>query len=191
MSIADSAFGAARTTLADNALSPSSFHHSGLATPAHTSIRNMSKAHAVALTQASEPTGLHVVPRVREHCTEVVVRLGFVGPQGDGLAAGLGCSAPVLLRGVPRALSHQLIVLVAGPRGVAGLPLRGLAIPLLHRPTILVRLPIFPQLLVKHPVQLPRARVRRAVLATEVRRRQLLIAAHVADGVLLTVVAHV
>eukprot|EP00964_Phaeocystis_antarctica_P125027 scaffold88669_cov57-Phaeocystis_antarctica.AAC.1 len=32
-------------------------------------------------------------------------RHGLVGPQGDGLAVGLGCSARVLLRAVPQALS--------------------------------------------------------------------------------------
>eukprot|EP00964_Phaeocystis_antarctica_P056370 scaffold33258_cov62-Phaeocystis_antarctica.AAC.4 len=65
------------------------------------------RAHRKALLGLEEPLrGLHVVPRVGEHCAEVVVRPRLVGPQGDGLAAGPGCSAPVLLRGVPRALSH-------------------------------------------------------------------------------------
>ena len=49
--------GAALTTLADSALSPSSFHHSGLATSAHASCLSMSKAAAVASAQPSEPTG--------------------------------------------------------------------------------------------------------------------------------------
>eukprot|EP00964_Phaeocystis_antarctica_P130589 scaffold94452_cov75-Phaeocystis_antarctica.AAC.6 len=57
MSIAGSAFGAARKTLADSALSPSSFHHSGLVTSAHSSVRSVSKASAVACAQYSEPTG--------------------------------------------------------------------------------------------------------------------------------------
>eukprot|EP00964_Phaeocystis_antarctica_P044808 scaffold25766_cov58-Phaeocystis_antarctica.AAC.2 len=92
--------------------------------------------------------GLHVVTRVRERVTEVVVRHGLVGPQGDGLAVGLGCFAPVLLRGVPNALSYQLRVRIARLRGLPGLPLRGLAILLLRRPTILPTLPLLPQLLV-------------------------------------------
>ena len=50
-------FGAALTTLADSALSPSSFHHSGLATSAHSDCRSMQKALAVACAQSSEPTG--------------------------------------------------------------------------------------------------------------------------------------
>eukprot|EP00964_Phaeocystis_antarctica_P065091 scaffold39217_cov62-Phaeocystis_antarctica.AAC.2 len=50
-------FGAALTTFADSALSPSSFHHSGLATSAHSSCFSMSKALAVALAQPFEPTG--------------------------------------------------------------------------------------------------------------------------------------
>eukprot|EP00964_Phaeocystis_antarctica_P149698 scaffold116913_cov57-Phaeocystis_antarctica.AAC.2 len=50
--------------------------------------------------------GLHYVPRVGEHDTEVVVRRGLIGPQGDGLTIGLGCFARVLRRGVPHALSH-------------------------------------------------------------------------------------
>eukprot|EP00964_Phaeocystis_antarctica_P092405 scaffold59442_cov57-Phaeocystis_antarctica.AAC.3 len=41
--------------------------------------------------------GLHVVPRVVERCAKVVVRRGPVGPQGNGLAVGPGCSAPVLV----------------------------------------------------------------------------------------------
>eukprot|EP00964_Phaeocystis_antarctica_P037888 scaffold21671_cov63-Phaeocystis_antarctica.AAC.3 len=58
-------------------------------------------------------------------------------------------------------------------------------------PSILPRLTILPHPLVKCPVQHPRARVRRAVLAAEVRRRQLLIEAHIADRMLLTLVVHV
>eukprot|EP00964_Phaeocystis_antarctica_P010635 scaffold5850_cov61-Phaeocystis_antarctica.AAC.13 len=116
---------------------------------------------------------------------------GLVGPQGDGLAEGLGRSARVLLRGVPQALSEQLLVLVARLRGFAGLALRELAILLLLHPTILLPLPLLPHLLVKRPVQRPRARVRRAVDAAQVRRRQFLVAAHIADGVLLPLVVHV
>eukprot|EP00964_Phaeocystis_antarctica_P061640 scaffold36844_cov58-Phaeocystis_antarctica.AAC.6 len=92
---------------------------------------------------------------------------------------------------MPHALSQQLRVLVARLRGIPGQLLRLLAIPPLQRPTILLPLPSLPQLLVKHPVQLPSARVRRAVDAAEVRRRQPLIAAHIADGVLLPLVVHV
>eukprot|EP00964_Phaeocystis_antarctica_P138533 scaffold103204_cov60-Phaeocystis_antarctica.AAC.3 len=131
------------------------------------------------------------MPRVTEHCTEVVVCRGTVGPQGDGLAVGLGGSAPVLLRLVPRALSQQLRVHVARLSGAPGRPFCGLLIPLLRRPAILPCLPLLPQLLVEHPVQLPRARVRRAVHPAEVRCRQLLIAALIADRVLLSLVAHV
>eukprot|EP00964_Phaeocystis_antarctica_P097110 scaffold63296_cov60-Phaeocystis_antarctica.AAC.1 len=57
MSSADSVFGAARRTLADSALSASSFHHSGLATSAHCSSRSLSKVCAVACAQSFEPTG--------------------------------------------------------------------------------------------------------------------------------------
>ena len=83
MVLAAPSFGAAVTTLADSALSPSSFHHSGLATPAHCSDRSMSKAtavtsaaalraHRVALLGLEVPLcGLHAVPRDVEHCTEV------------------------------------------------------------------------------------------------------------------------
>eukprot|EP00964_Phaeocystis_antarctica_P139882 scaffold104667_cov72-Phaeocystis_antarctica.AAC.13 len=56
MLLAPSSFGAALITLADSALSPSSFHHSGLATSAHSSSRSVSKASAVALAQPSDPT---------------------------------------------------------------------------------------------------------------------------------------
>eukprot|EP00964_Phaeocystis_antarctica_P058657 scaffold34804_cov58-Phaeocystis_antarctica.AAC.5 len=150
------------------------------------------RAHRRTLLGLEVPLcGLHDVPRVVEHVTEVDVRIGLVGPQGDGLAAGLGCSAVVLLRGVPRTLSHQLVPLVACLRGDAGLLLRGLAIPLLRHPTILLPLPLPPHLLVKHPVQLPSARVRRAVNAAQVRRRQLFIAALIADGMPLPLVVHV
>ena len=48
-----------------------------------------------------------------ERYTEVVVRLGLVGPQRDGLTIGPGCSARVLLGKAPRALSQQLRVIVA------------------------------------------------------------------------------
>eukprot|EP00964_Phaeocystis_antarctica_P121555 scaffold85212_cov55-Phaeocystis_antarctica.AAC.2 len=150
------------------------------------------RAHRTALLGLKEPLcGLHVVPRVREHATEAEVRLGLVGPQGDGLAVGLGCFAPVLLRGVPPALSEQLRVRVARLRGEAGPLPRDLASPLLPHPAILLLLPQLPHPLVKRPVQLPNAGVRRAVDAAEVRRRQLLVVAHIADGVLLTLVVHV
>eukprot|EP00964_Phaeocystis_antarctica_P030362 scaffold17146_cov61-Phaeocystis_antarctica.AAC.2 len=54
---ATSFVGAALTTLADNALIPSSSHHSGLATSAHCSSCSVSKAFAMACAQSSEPTG--------------------------------------------------------------------------------------------------------------------------------------
>eukprot|EP00964_Phaeocystis_antarctica_P117803 scaffold81623_cov60-Phaeocystis_antarctica.AAC.4 len=57
ISLAAKSCGAALKTLADSALSPSSFHHSGLATSAHSSRVSMSKAAAVASAQSSEPTG--------------------------------------------------------------------------------------------------------------------------------------
>eukprot|EP00964_Phaeocystis_antarctica_P041371 scaffold23655_cov65-Phaeocystis_antarctica.AAC.1 len=57
MRLALASFGAALTTLSDSALSPSSFHHSGLAASAHTSSDSKSKASAVATAQSSEPTG--------------------------------------------------------------------------------------------------------------------------------------
>eukprot|EP00964_Phaeocystis_antarctica_P103345 scaffold68635_cov56-Phaeocystis_antarctica.AAC.2 len=156
------------------------------------SICSVLRAHRIALVGLEVPLrGLHLVPRVVERCTEVEVRQGLVGLQGDGLAEGLGCSARVLLRAVPHALSQQLLVRVARLRGVPGLHLRGLAMPLLPLPAILQLLPLLPQLLVKHPVQLPSARVRRAVDAAEVRRRQLLIEALITDGVLLPLVVHV
>eukprot|EP00964_Phaeocystis_antarctica_P013395 scaffold7334_cov64-Phaeocystis_antarctica.AAC.8 len=52
-----SSFGAALTTFADSAKSPSSFHHSGLATSPHAFCVSTSKALAVASAQSSEPTG--------------------------------------------------------------------------------------------------------------------------------------
>ena len=57
MMLALTSFGATLTTFADSALSPSSFHHSGLATSSHCFSRSVSKAHAVAFAQPSEPTG--------------------------------------------------------------------------------------------------------------------------------------
>ena len=51
---------------------------------------------------AQQLRGLHVVPRrVAERHTELEVRHRLVGPQGDGLAEGPGCSVPVLPRGAP------------------------------------------------------------------------------------------
>eukprot|EP00964_Phaeocystis_antarctica_P037887 scaffold21671_cov63-Phaeocystis_antarctica.AAC.2 len=49
MALAPTSFGAALTALADSALSPSSFHHSGLATSAHSFCRSRSKALAMAI----------------------------------------------------------------------------------------------------------------------------------------------
>eukprot|EP00964_Phaeocystis_antarctica_P124578 scaffold88220_cov54-Phaeocystis_antarctica.AAC.3 len=173
MRLGPNPFGAALTTLADSALSPSSFHHSGLTTSAHTSSRSMSKAFAVPVC------GLHVVARVVERSTEAEVRRGVVRNQGDGLAVGLGCFARVrrVSRSGACALSQQFIVLVTRLRGAAGVALRGLAIPLLAQPTILPPLPLPLLLLVKCRVQLHSARVPRAVEAAPVGRRQLLLAA--------------
>eukprot|EP00964_Phaeocystis_antarctica_P161077 scaffold133127_cov48-Phaeocystis_antarctica.AAC.1 len=55
--LAATSFGAALTILTESALSSSSFHHSGLATSAHSSCLSRSKAFAVAAAQFSEPTG--------------------------------------------------------------------------------------------------------------------------------------
>eukprot|EP00964_Phaeocystis_antarctica_P152813 scaffold120862_cov69-Phaeocystis_antarctica.AAC.1 len=96
------------------------------------------RAHRPALLGLEEPLrGLHVVPRVGERSTEVEVRHGLVGPQGDGLAVGPGCPAVVLLRVVPRAIGQQLIVRVARLRGFPGQLLCSLASPLLRHPSIL------------------------------------------------------
>eukprot|EP00964_Phaeocystis_antarctica_P128379 scaffold92156_cov66-Phaeocystis_antarctica.AAC.5 len=149
------------------------------------------RAHRIALLGLEVPLrGLHVVPRAVERFTEVGVRRGLVGIQGDGLAVGLGCSAPVLLRGVPRAISQQLFVRIARLCGDAGLHLRGLASPLLRHPSVLRPLPMPLHLLVIHRVPLPSARVPRAVDAAPVCRRHLELDANRANFVLLTVVAH-
>eukprot|EP00964_Phaeocystis_antarctica_P125221 scaffold88848_cov60-Phaeocystis_antarctica.AAC.2 len=55
--LALASFGAALTTIADSALSSPSFHHSGLATSAHSSCVSMWKAADVAFAHISEPTG--------------------------------------------------------------------------------------------------------------------------------------
>eukprot|EP00964_Phaeocystis_antarctica_P147543 scaffold114180_cov54-Phaeocystis_antarctica.AAC.2 len=68
MSLAATSFGAALTTLADSALSPSSFHHFGLATSATTSSVSTLKACAVALAQSFEPTGQRSLAS-RNRCT--------------------------------------------------------------------------------------------------------------------------
>eukprot|EP00964_Phaeocystis_antarctica_P023071 scaffold12880_cov59-Phaeocystis_antarctica.AAC.1 len=150
------------------------------------------RAHRLALLGLEVPLrALHIVPRLGEHVGEVEVRHGVVGLQGYGLAVGPACSAPVLLRGVPHALSQQLLVLVARLRGVPGLLLRDLAIPLLHHPAILPHLPAPLLLLVIRHVQLRSARAPRAVDAAPVRRRQLKLAALVAHRVLLPLVVHV
>eukprot|EP00964_Phaeocystis_antarctica_P058480 scaffold34687_cov63-Phaeocystis_antarctica.AAC.6 len=79
-------------------------------------------------------------------------------PSWRALHRGPGFSAPVVLRPVLHAISEQLVVRVARLRGATGLPLRGLAIPLLHDPSILHPLPIALYILVIHRVQLPSAR---------------------------------
>ena len=196
-------FGAAPTTLADSALSPSSFHHSGLTTSLHSFIFSMSKAADVACAQPSESAGKRSLAS-RNRCAastkcpellSVVPRfcacVGLIWPQGDDLAKGLSCSAPVVLRGVPRALSQQAKVLVSRLRGAPGHLLCDLASLLLAHPAVLPQLPILLHLLVKHRVQLPSARVPRAVNATPVRRQQLLLAALVAHRVLLPLVVHI
>eukprot|EP00964_Phaeocystis_antarctica_P045181 scaffold25995_cov70-Phaeocystis_antarctica.AAC.1 len=55
MPLAAALFGNALTTLTDSALSPSSFHHSGLAVSSNSLSKSM--ASAVAFAQSSEPTG--------------------------------------------------------------------------------------------------------------------------------------
>eukprot|EP00964_Phaeocystis_antarctica_P063352 scaffold38018_cov59-Phaeocystis_antarctica.AAC.5 len=57
ISLVIQSFGATLTTLADSALSPSSFHHSGLTTSSHTFRAKLLKARAVAVAHSSEPTG--------------------------------------------------------------------------------------------------------------------------------------
>ena len=79
MALADASFGTARKTLAESALSPSSLHHSGLATSSHSSsflqhvegaCRGLCPAlrsHRLALPGLEEPLrGLHDVPRAGE-----------------------------------------------------------------------------------------------------------------------------
>eukprot|EP00964_Phaeocystis_antarctica_P016863 scaffold9290_cov63-Phaeocystis_antarctica.AAC.8 len=150
------------------------------------------RVHRKALLGLEEPLyGLHVVPRSGERCTEVVVRFGLVGPQGDGLAEGSGCSAPVLFGAVPRALSQQLIVLVARLLGEPGPLLRDLAILLKPLSTILPFLLLRFHLLVIRRVELPSARVPRALDAAPVRRRHLVLAALRANRMLLPVVVHI
>eukprot|EP00964_Phaeocystis_antarctica_P133080 scaffold97254_cov61-Phaeocystis_antarctica.AAC.5 len=68
MKLASTPFGAALTTLTDSALSSSSFHHSGLATSAHSSF-SKSKAAAVACAQSSsDSTGARSLAS-RYRCT--------------------------------------------------------------------------------------------------------------------------
>ena len=57
ISLAPKSSGAALTTLVDSALSPSSLHHSGLATSSHAACVSMLKASAVARAHYSEHTG--------------------------------------------------------------------------------------------------------------------------------------
>ena len=115
----------------------------------------------------------------------------LVRPQRDGLAVGPGCSAPVLFRGVPQALSQNRIVLVARLHGEPGMLVCSLTmIPLTH-PTILTRPLVLPLLLVKYFVQVPSERVRRAVEAAPVRCRQLSLDALVAHRMLLPLVVHI
>eukprot|EP00964_Phaeocystis_antarctica_P111192 scaffold75500_cov36-Phaeocystis_antarctica.AAC.3 len=138
--------------------------------------------HLAALVQPQhfEGTCRGLCPALRAHriaCPE----LASTAPR---LAYAKGSSGlrAMASRLVPQTFSYQLRIRVARLRGVPGRLLCGVASPLLHRPTILYPLPLLPHLLVKRPVQLPSARVRRAVDAARVRRRQLLIAALIADG---------
>eukprot|EP00964_Phaeocystis_antarctica_P071810 scaffold43864_cov59-Phaeocystis_antarctica.AAC.4 len=175
--------GTALTTLVDSALSPSSFHHPGLATSLHAFSFSRLKAPAVALAHFSGSTGKRsLASRNRCAASTKCPELDSAAPRLKYAVGWSGLSA--------MASRHKLLVRVTQLLSAPGLPLRELAHPLLHHPTILVLLPLLPQPLVKRPVQLPSARVRRAVDAAQVRRRQLLVAAHVADGVLLTLVVH-
>ena len=63
ISLAPKSSGAALTTLADSALSPSSLHHSGLATSAHASCVSMLKASAVARAHTPSPPASAPWPR--------------------------------------------------------------------------------------------------------------------------------
>ena len=121
MSIAGSAFGAARTTLADSALSPSSLHHSGLATSAHAlllrqHVKSRCRGLCPGLRSHRKLTGNRSLasrnrcaasttcaPSFGEHHTEVVVSPGLVGLQGDLGQGGLGQG--VLISG--KSLSSQ------------------------------------------------------------------------------------
>eukprot|EP00964_Phaeocystis_antarctica_P128231 scaffold91988_cov63-Phaeocystis_antarctica.AAC.2 len=103
MRLATSRSGAAFTTLADSALSPSSCHHSGLPPALRRALRGF-----------EEPlSGLHEVRRVEQDSAKGDVRLALVGPHGDGLAVDLGCPAPIPPGEVPHAHSLQLLVRVA------------------------------------------------------------------------------
>ena len=57
MVMVGSLFGNALTTIADSALSPSSFHHSGLATSAHASCISVMQASVVACAHSTELVG--------------------------------------------------------------------------------------------------------------------------------------
>eukprot|EP00964_Phaeocystis_antarctica_P030181 scaffold17018_cov60-Phaeocystis_antarctica.AAC.4 len=146
----------------------------------------------IELAGLEEPLcGLHMVPRVAEHCTEIGECAGLVGPQGDGLAVDPCCSAPVLLSLVPQAVSHQFRVRASR---LCGLPARlfsDRAKPPQPKPTILRFLPMHLHLLVIHRVQLPSARVRGALEAAPVRRQQLVLDALAAHRVLLPRIVHV
>ena len=71
-------------------------------------VKSVNTRHAprARLNALCKPAQLAAQPRE-------VVRIGLVGLQGDGLAVGLACFAPVLLSGVPRTFSQQLVVRVA------------------------------------------------------------------------------
>ena len=119
MSIAGSAFGAARTTLADSALSPSSLHHSGLAT----------SAHALLLRQ-------HVKSRCRGLCPGLRSHRKLTGNRS--LASRNRCAASTTC--APSFGEHHTEVvvgpgLVAGSRAISGRAVSGRACSSVGSPT--------------------------------------------------------
>eukprot|EP00964_Phaeocystis_antarctica_P063539 scaffold38150_cov65-Phaeocystis_antarctica.AAC.1 len=85
--LVSSLLGAALTTITDSALSPSSFHHSGLATTLFSvwHCRSISKADAVATAQYSELTG------ARSLASRNLWTASTLCPELDSTAARLKC----------------------------------------------------------------------------------------------------
>jgi hypothetical protein len=140
-------------TLADSALSPSSFHHVRLghlgARLVHQQVERPLQwpVPSPASPPESAPFGpkeplrrLHVVPRVVERCTEVEVR-GWACRDSARWPRGrpwlLSCASRPWKCTAQLALSDQLVVRVARLRSDAGLLFRLLAFPPLPLPAIL------------------------------------------------------